>query len=1303
MTEPRPALIDPRLWETSRAGARSGRGFRFQDAVGAWLGLQIWAGKLDADTLVPEGLDDITLHKGEEEFRVQVKARHDPRGTFSSTEIVQHLVKAVGTVDENALKNGRCRLVLVLERQPAEIEPTGLEHFLAEDGHGAQLLMPMLSAALDGDRALAELILTRASVVTIPDPIDEAVTLLTSQRTLPDAIGRLVAHKLRFLVGEGADLNYLASASHPFTIGSSDVEAILTSIARLVAREDLFPAIERGLCHVLNFDPVTEEEFYTGVDALPGHVAGGLVLDRPELVSTIEDGLQRQGVALVAGPSGAGKSAAAWLAAFRTRHAIRWYRLGRPDPADVSIIVELAQSLEASPERPVGFIIDDVGRDLSGVWEILARELRHHAGVVLLGTIREEDLFLAGDLASTAIVRPALDEALAQRIWSELRSQQEVFYQHWREPFELSEGLLLEYTHLLSRGQRLGDTLADQLRRRLREERDDEIAILQAVIPAARFGGRACADRVRQRLGLASGSFARAIARLEGEHAIRLGNDNTLAGLHRIRSQGLYEQLSLQCPTSSQAEIGTLTDVLLPDDFTQTLPSLLEYDDVDAAVIEGLSLRVPSLSMSELAFALHALGLASCSRTASRWLAVIEEEGLESRHAGLAFSLAMVRSEIDVPQFARMNSAIRRFPEAFESDLRVALLARMDSLPATISAQLDAYHELAAALVPLSFLNPAPEFSSLPALDEQNLELSAILPVAATLREFGPQLAEDFVALFGGSTVLLKRIHRECSWVTEPSITDTSDGLVVTSHVRFMGDAIHGNGNDAVVEHCERLLAALPSAEVACSDLLGWDGEPAGFENCKLATKRIPRENLPTPVRVAWNRGVLRTIQGKVGSETESGRANTLFAAIEELADLLQDAGEVYCRGIPAPTDLPPKLQARALLNSFISPPARHETTRSALDGGSWSVADETYDFVFAVTKLAWDLLADIDRPLLQSTEAAKLAREASSLLDADDWRWLEQPPREALETLGQTLDELDAVLGDSHRFPDAFRRSRMRAERSSQRNRSRVRFANDAKARAAAEADRIGEAIRSALQNATIEAKVFMRPMDDRAAPYWPRVEFVVVLPVDHLVNFMEEAERFTRILSELPDTHKVTVAPLREGIVVGDLAGVVFKNFLPDVEFAAKWKDHIALPLLERGSARILAEIMDVMLQISGVLANLDRELNEDEMAHAQKLVDELKATSAPLAEMQARTDDEDIAATCRLVSKISERLQRELDGGEEESISLQFARMMNGEPSEFTTEIIGYRIGLLELDIQQASSEIPTTSNVAPDDLR
>ena len=49
------------------------------------------------------------------------------------------------------------------------------------------------------------------------------------------------------------------------------------------------------------------------------------------------------------------------------------------------------------------------------------------------------------------------------------------------------------------------------------------------------------------------------------------------------------------------------------------------------------------------------------------------------------------------------------------------------------------------------------------------------------------------------------------------------------------------------------------------------------------------------------------------------------------------------------------------------------------------------------------------------------------------------------------------------------------------------------------------------------------------------------------------------------------------------------------------------------------------------------------------------------------------------------------------------LQFAQMMNGEPPEVTIEVIGHRIGLLELDIQQASSEIPTTSSVAPDDLR
>lgn len=50
---------DPR-WKSSRAGARAGRGFRFQDAASAFLLAEKWATGQSA-RLVPEGLDDLSI------------------------------------------------------------------------------------------------------------------------------------------------------------------------------------------------------------------------------------------------------------------------------------------------------------------------------------------------------------------------------------------------------------------------------------------------------------------------------------------------------------------------------------------------------------------------------------------------------------------------------------------------------------------------------------------------------------------------------------------------------------------------------------------------------------------------------------------------------------------------------------------------------------------------------------------------------------------------------------------------------------------------------------------------------------------------------------------------------------------------------------------------------------------------------------------------------------------------------------------------------------------------------------------
>ena len=82
-------------------------------------------------------------------------------------------------------------------------------------------------------------------------------------------------------------------------------------------------AMDRGLVEPIDWSsPVHDERFYEGVHVVPGHVAAGLVVDRPVLVESVNAALDESGFALIAGPSGSGKSALAWLVAPAARNAL---------------------------------------------------------------------------------------------------------------------------------------------------------------------------------------------------------------------------------------------------------------------------------------------------------------------------------------------------------------------------------------------------------------------------------------------------------------------------------------------------------------------------------------------------------------------------------------------------------------------------------------------------------------------------------------------------------------------------------------------------------------------------------------------------------------------------------------------------------------------------------------------------------------------------------------------------------------------------------------------------------------------
>ena len=72
-------------WLRTRQGARSGRGFHFQDAVGAWLASLVASAAIDAHTLVPEGFEDMSL-EGDRSRHFQIESRVEKRGRFSVSD-----------------------------------------------------------------------------------------------------------------------------------------------------------------------------------------------------------------------------------------------------------------------------------------------------------------------------------------------------------------------------------------------------------------------------------------------------------------------------------------------------------------------------------------------------------------------------------------------------------------------------------------------------------------------------------------------------------------------------------------------------------------------------------------------------------------------------------------------------------------------------------------------------------------------------------------------------------------------------------------------------------------------------------------------------------------------------------------------------------------------------------------------------------------------------------------------------------------------------------------------------------------
>ena len=985
-------------WKKTRSGAWAGRGFHYQHLFSTLILVQQWAGLLPTGYLVPEGLEDCVVELPDRDVWIQIRSR--ACGTFSEGE-VKAVFEQVGR-----------KASLVDNRKPTLLV-AGLERpCRAVSGYG-------MDSLFDGKTE---------KVVVCTAPEQEIVGLLSERLNIAQVIAEGLVSDLYRLVADSS----VANASLPFErrrrISTTEVECRI--LERLEAEDPsaINRAFDTRALEPVDFvTSVSEPNFYQGVKVKPGHIAAGLVIERPAETQDIVYAFKKRRHLLVTGPSGSGKSALIWLVAHSLTAEFRWYQVSAQSNAqDADAIVRFVRSRRPKKISPIGLIFDDVGESNSNLWDILANELRSLPDVYLLGSMRNEDVALVANQSDTGFSEIRLDSELAQSIWGKLTSQGQTNWAYWREPFEQSDGLMLEYVHLLTQGKRLATVIGEQIRQRERERRHDELAIIRSTAVLCAFGGEVEAKRLFELLQLSPDRAAQALKRLIDEHLVRESRPGVLGGLHALRSKALcdasHDEISYLRIDSLWRSLAAATNETLP----RIIQSVLnETRDMDEAVtLQNVAKTLAASDDTEFWCAvLTGLGLGTMEQSVASFMAILEEYGVQRAHW---FSASMFADpSIDVPelsgseQWQCMRNAVIAFRALPKRDLRadcLQMLPQETQVPACTDIR--QANLLLSCLVPIAGGDPIriPFASDFSGYGEQNIhDVAAFLSTAYMI---GSDVAEDLVAAFGGEQTLFTWFRSQTPWVTVPIIEpEGTHGRTVRADWFFVAESHQTDPHETICGICETLIAVSPTSDAAASDAIDPSGRPIGIGKFRPWSKNIPRANLPSKAQVAWNVAFRQVLLARTAAHSLTDYTHEMAGHVMHTEKIFRLFSEKWIKS----RRISNKDMLAAEINEIIDDVGALTYTKPETLASSMTSTSSNAEVNDALGALLTGVLGNLVPRMCKilpkhdakaaAEFAGSLAAQAREHEGSEIWHTTPSPPLGDLAALAERLDDVACIL----------------------------------------------------------------------------------------------------------------------------------------------------------------------------------------------------------------------------------------------------------------------------------------------------
>lgn len=923
-------------WASTRQGAAAGRGFHFQDAVGALLAARIASGVIAEALLVPEGREDMWLD-GPAQRVVQAKSRRPDLGEFPVGEAARHVVDAWQRQAERLRKGSR--LVVVLE--------TGVQG----EGQLDDMHRP-LDVALSADSKLLTTVKARATStgfsadevgsfvqstavagLTLEEITSEARLCLSEYVDLPAAALEMVLCRLRNLVADTADHNATPDFAQRRALNRSELVADIQNAAQLIDVGALEAALANGSCEAFAYESseLADDRFFEGVSVQPFHVAAGLVTPRPDAVKEVVAGLDAFSVVVIHGPSGVGKSALLWTLPRELPHAL-WYRVHQLSADDVPDLVTLARAYGASPESPVGFLVDVAGTRSFDGWSQLRAQTAAIPGILLVATARNEDLINVLALTDCAQVDVRLNEVTAEAIHEGLSRRGATEFGDWREAYEQCDGLTLEFTHLLTRGERLAAVIGDQVNRRIQDRRDDELGILRAVSVADRWSVSLRLPDLVQMCGLSEANMSAGLARLKEEHLV-IEREGVVSGMHQLRSTAICEAVHAHPPP----ELRQTVERVIPAVPTSQLHTFVASSLRDEPELIGVlfeAARSEELSADRMAAFLHGVRLADYRARAAEWRELVEQRGVLPSTWMVLFSFATLGSAM--PDFfpAQLRSAQRAMEGVPGPQRRDEFISAVgaDRIAQLVVSTGDLRSAAGLLAVCYQTAEPVDEAicravnASSPIAD--SVRASSVETLSAfltTAHEVAPEFTSEVIELLSGREAMLQQIREANPWIHALELDETPEATIAVGRFLDIGDTEQDDLDEAAHAIAQGLWSLVPGIDEVDVRAVLPGGGPIRIGGFEHGVSQHVRESVWSEHATAWNRARVQVVRTLLGVN-DSHRLRTLLPLLEEANRLARQVGARLVKhlpGLPDLSDLRPRVRALHAAGTQIKPPIR--------------------------------------------------------------------------------------------------------------------------------------------------------------------------------------------------------------------------------------------------------------------------------------------------------------------------------------------------------------------------------------------